>query len=65
VEIGKTVMCFERHVSELVFQQQQIRNFVGNRLVEIYVHVLQASYGATSQKTAFFIVTAVNTSNVT
>jgi hypothetical protein len=29
-----TAMCFKRHVSEVVFPQQPIWNFVGNWLVE-------------------------------
>jgi hypothetical protein len=33
-----TVTCFEKHVSEVVFSQQPIRKFFGNRLVEAHVH---------------------------
>jgi hypothetical protein len=31
------VTCFEWHVSETAFKGQRIRNFVGNRLVEVYI----------------------------
>jgi hypothetical protein len=31
------IICFERHVFDVVFMQQPIRNFVANRLLETYV----------------------------
>jgi hypothetical protein len=31
------VTCFVRHISEIVFPPQSIRNFVGNRFVKAYV----------------------------
>jgi hypothetical protein len=32
------LMCFERHVSEVLLSQQSIRKFVGNRLAEEYAY---------------------------
>jgi hypothetical protein len=32
------VTCFEKHISEVVFTQQGIWNFLGNRLFEAHIH---------------------------
>jgi hypothetical protein len=52
-----TVMCFERHVSEVVFLGQLIWNFVGDRLVEAYIHRnVQATKTATLEAGTSFVV---------